>query len=78
MAFPNLQSLLRQSSSSRQFLLSLPVTVQLRLHERNKFIHTQEQLRQHAAFLLHTLEHKKRTQLNQELCPFFVLFLLIY
>jgi hypothetical protein len=54
-AFPNLQSLLRQSSSSRQFLLSLPVAVQLRLHERNKFIHTQEQLRQHAAFLLHTL-----------------------
>ena len=40
---------------SRQFLLSLPVAVQLRLHERNKFIHTQEQLRQHAAFLLHTL-----------------------
>lgn len=55
MAFPNLQLLLRQSSSSRQFLLSLPVAVQLRLHERNKFIHTQEQLRQHAAFLLHTL-----------------------
>ena len=50
-AFSNLQTLLRQSSSSRQFLLSLPVGIQLRLHERSQFIHTQQELRRHAAFL---------------------------
>ncbi|WP_276693298.1 hypothetical protein, partial [Ruminococcus callidus] len=50
-AFSNLQTLLRQSSSSRQFLLSLPVRIQLRLHERSQFIHTQQELRRHAAFL---------------------------
>ena len=38
MPFPNLQTLLQASSSSRQFLLSLPVDVQLQLHEQNDWI----------------------------------------
>ena len=35
MPFPDLQTLLQASNSSRQFLLSLPVDVQLQLHEQN-------------------------------------------
>ena len=30
---------------------TLPVGIQLRLHERSQFIHTQQELRRHAAFL---------------------------
>lgn len=49
MPFPDLQTLLQASSSSRQFLLSLPVNVQLQLHEQNEWIHTQADLRRYAA-----------------------------
>lgn len=50
MPFPDLQTLLQASSSSRQFLLSLPVDVQLQLHEQNDWIHTQTDLRRYAAY----------------------------
>ena len=50
MPFPDLQTLLQASSSSRQFLLSLPVDVQLQLHEQNDWIHTQADLRRYAAY----------------------------
>lgn len=50
MPFPDLQTLLQVSSSSRQFLLSLPVNVQLQLHEQNEWIHTQADLRRYAAY----------------------------
>ena len=49
MPFPDLQTLLQASNSSRQFLLSLPVDVQLQLHEQNDWIHTQADLRRYAA-----------------------------
>ena len=50
MPFPDLQTLLQASNSSRQFLLSLPVDVQLQLHEQNEWIHTQADLRRYAAY----------------------------
>ena len=50
MPFPDLQTLLQASNSSRQFLLSLPVDVQLQLHEQNGWIHTQADLRRYAAY----------------------------
>lgn len=40
MQFKNLQKLIQTSSSSRQYLLSLPVSIQMQLHEQNDFIHT--------------------------------------
>lgn len=48
MKFTDLQELISVSNSSRQYLLSLPVSVQLRLHEQNDFIHTQFELRRNA------------------------------
>lgn len=50
MPFPDLQTLLQASNSSQQFLLSLPVDVQLQLHEQNEWIHTQADLRRYAAY----------------------------
>ena len=40
MKFANLQELIQTSSSSRMYLLSLPVDIQLQLHEQKQF-HTQ-------------------------------------
>ena len=50
MPFPDLQTLLQASNYSRQFLLSLPVDVQMQLHEQNESIHTQADLRRYDAF----------------------------
>ena len=52
MRFSNLQELLRNSSSSRQYLLSLPTAVQLQLHTQNSWIHTQYELRRNAHAIL--------------------------
>lgn len=52
MQFQNLQELLQNSSSSRSFLLSLPVPVQLKLHEADAHIRTQFALRRNAAALM--------------------------
>lgn len=40
MKYDNLQELLSHSSSSRQYFLSLPVSMQLALHRHNCIIHT--------------------------------------
>ena len=52
MRFSNLQERLRNSSSSRQYLLSLPTAVQLQLHTQNSWIHTQYELRRNAHAIL--------------------------
>lgn len=52
MQFTNLQELIQISSSSRQYLLSLPVSIQMQLHEQNDFIHTQYDLRRNAEYLM--------------------------
>lgn len=38
--YNNLQDLIYNSSSSRKYFLSLPVSMQLSLHEHNDYIHT--------------------------------------
>ena len=52
MKYKNLKELICSSSSSRNYLLSLPVPVQIRLHEQDKFIHTQFELRKNAKHIL--------------------------
>ena len=49
MPFPDLQTLLQASNSSRQFLRSLIVDVLLRLQGPIEWIHTQADLRRYAA-----------------------------
>lgn len=44
MHYDNLQSLIENSSSSRHFFLSLPVKMQIELHEHNDYIHSAHQL----------------------------------
>ena len=43
--YENLNQLIRGSRSSRRYFLSLPVNVQLKLHEHHDYIHTSEELR---------------------------------
>lgn len=52
MQFANLQELIKTSSSSRRYLLSLPVSIQMQLHEQNEFIRTQYELRRNAEYLM--------------------------
>lgn len=40
MQYKNLNDLLLQSSSSKQYFLSLPVELQLTLHEHSNYIHS--------------------------------------
>lgn len=40
MKYMNLQELIKHSRSSRQYFLSLPVSLQHMLHEQNDYIHT--------------------------------------
>ena len=52
MKFANLQELIQTSSSSRMYLLSLPVDIQLQLHEQNNFIHSLYELHTNAEYLM--------------------------
>lgn len=40
MKYKDLQDLISHSSTTREYFLSLPVSLQLALHKRNSFIHT--------------------------------------
>ena len=42
--YENLNHLVRESSSSRRYFLSLPVEMQIKLHEHNNNIHTSAEL----------------------------------
>ncbi len=44
MQYYNLQDLIRNSSSSRQYFLSLSVPMQLELHNHNDYIHSAQEL----------------------------------
>lgn len=52
MKYENLKQLIQQSSSSRRFFLSLPVNMQMKLHEHNGYIHTAEELHRCADAIL--------------------------
>ena len=43
--YDNLNHLVRESSSTRRYFLSLPVSMQIELHEHNEYIHTAAELR---------------------------------
>ncbi|MBS5736614.1 MAG: hypothetical protein KHW62_01165 [Clostridiales bacterium] len=58
MRYDNLNELIRESSSSRKFFLSLPVNTQISLHEYNDYIRTAEELRRYV-FLI---DNHSRTQ----------------
>lgn len=44
MQYEDLHNLLKSSSSTRKYFLSLPVETQLSLHNHNDYIHTAEEL----------------------------------
>ncbi len=44
MKYDNLNHLVRESSSSRRYFLSLPVAMQMALHEHGDYIHTAAEL----------------------------------
>lgn len=48
MRYDNLNDLINSSSSSRRYFLSLPVKMQLSLHELNDYIHSAEELHRKA------------------------------
>lgn len=51
MKYTNLQELLAHSSTTRQFFLSLPISLQLILHDYNSSIHTAADLHLYADIL---------------------------
>lgn len=52
-SYKNLENLLAGSSSARRYFLSLPVSLQLRLHENSSTIQTAASLRRIAPILEH-------------------------
>lgn len=47
----NLKDLIRRSSSTRQFFMSLPVPDQMELHRHNEHVKTADQLHRYADYL---------------------------
>lgn len=50
--YNNLQELIWGSTSTRAYFLSLPVAVQIVLHEQNNYIHTAEELHTNAECII--------------------------
>jgi len=44
MQYPDLNSLIQNSASSRKYFLSLPVELQIEIHQYNNHIHSLQQL----------------------------------
>lgn len=51
MKYENLKELINESSSTRRYFLSLPVGVQMKLHEQNEFIHSAYELHRNAEII---------------------------
>ena len=51
MRYENLNQLVRESSSTRRYFLSLPVEIQIELHEHNDYIHTAAELHRRVSAL---------------------------
>lgn len=64
MKYENLKQLIQQSASSRSFFLSLPVNMQMKLHEHNDYIHTAEELHRHADAIL---KYERLVQISRSL-----------
>ncbi len=61
--YDNLQALIQDSISTRHYFLSLPVAVQIVLHEQNDFIHTAEELHTHAE---NVMKYQERLSIGKE------------
>lgn len=59
--YDNLQSLLKNSSSTRRYFQSLPVDMQLKIHKQNEYIHSAEQLH-YIVYSIDNLNEKPRKQ----------------
>lgn len=57
MQYEDLHDLIRHSSSTRQYFLSLPIKMQLSLHKYNYDIHTAEQLHKKVS-MIENYEHQ--------------------
>lgn len=62
MRYENLNQLVRESSSSRRYFLSLPVSMQVRLHEHNDYIHTADELHRRTDEIL---KYERQVQLSE-------------
>ncbi|BCI60349.1 hypothetical protein BN3661_00061 [Eubacteriaceae bacterium CHKCI005] len=51
MPYKNLHSLIQKSRSSRSYFLSLPVPLQMQLHQQNDFIHTADDLHRQTEYI---------------------------
>lgn len=56
MRYKSLNELVKNSSSTRKYFLSLPVDMQMALHECNDYIHTAQELRTHV-FAIENYNH---------------------
>lgn len=65
MAYDNLHALICASSSSRQYLLSLPVSVQMELHQQNAYIHTLYELRRNAESIMRRPQEKNFPEIRR-------------
>lgn len=60
--YENLNQLVRKSSSSRRYFLSLPVSMQIKLHEHNDYIHTADELHRRADAIL---KYEQQVQISE-------------
>lgn len=51
MAYYDLHALLDSSSSTREYFLSLPIDLQIKLHQKKELVHTAEDLHRLALLL---------------------------
>lgn len=52
MQYDSLCEMVKHSADSRRYFLTLPSEIQMRLHNQNEYIHTQQELRSNAEFLM--------------------------
>ncbi len=62
MRYESLNQLIRESSSSRRYFLSLPVSIQLKLHEHNNYIHTAGELHRRTDAII---KYERQVQLSE-------------
>lgn len=62
--YENLNQLVRESSSFRRYFLSLPVSMQLKLHVHNDYIHTADELHRRTDALL---KYERQVQISESL-----------
>lgn len=62
MRYDNLNELINKSSSTRKYFTSLPVDMQMFLHEQNAYIHTTQELRNYVFAMENYIHHVKLSE----------------